>query len=169
MALFKILLKHEDAIASHKVFYEGDFAVTEMERRSYFDIFPLNLVTAYVDLPGGNEWDGLISTDGKKIVMTEGKWRDKSAHKKVYQFSLDDIESIEANYNILNMLLKKPSKGLTMKKSGYLVKLLLMVGSFFLLVPLQSFIFKGNFASVYLQDRFDAEDKFKSLLNLWNP
>ena len=64
------------------------------------------------------------------------------------------------------MLLKKPSKGLTMKKSGYLVKLLLMVGSFFLLVPLQSFIFKGNFASVYLQDRFDAEDKFKLLLNL---
>ena len=80
--------------------------------------------------------------------------------------NLDDIESIEANYNILNMLLKKPSKGLTMKKSGYLVKLLLMVGSFFILVPLQSFIFKGNFASVYLRDNFDAEDKFKSLLNL---
>lgn len=166
MALFKFSLKHEDAIASHKSFYEGDFEVLEMERRSYFDIFPLNLVTSYVDLPGGNEWDGIISTDGKKIVMTESKWRDKSAHKKVYEFSLDDIEFMDASYLRLNILFNKPYKGLTMKKSGYLVKLLLMVCSLFIVVVLQSFIFKGNYASVYLDDNFGNADKFKSLLNL---
>ena len=92
MALFKFNLKHQDCIDSHKSFYNEDFEVLPMRRRNYFDIFPLNLLIAYIDPPGSGEWDGIISTNGKKIVMTEGKMLNLAKHKKVYEFNLDEIK-----------------------------------------------------------------------------
>ena len=69
MALFKFNLTHEDAIKSHQSFYSDTFEVLPMRRCGYFDIFPLNVLIAYAGVNGGGEWDGIISTDGKKIVI----------------------------------------------------------------------------------------------------
>jgi hypothetical protein len=166
MALFKLTLKHQDAIDSHKPFYDGDFEVLPMTRRNYFDIFPLNIVIAYADPPGSGEWDGIISTNGKKIVLTESKWANIAKHKKVYEYNLDEIDSITPNMYGLTMTLKNHVKGLTKSKGNYFLKYPLFLFSFGLAFMLQSFLFKGKIAEIHLKNDFKNEDKFKSLLNI---
>ena len=107
MPLFRFIVKHEHAIESHKPFYNNDdFEVVLMTRRQYFDVFPLNLILAYADAPFTTEWDGIISTDGKKIVITESKWRRADQHKKVFEYNLDEIDSMTFNWTDLNFTLK---------------------------------------------------------------
>jgi len=162
MALFKLTLKHQDAIDSHQPFYDGNFEVLPMRRRGFFDIFPLNLLFAYADMAPG-EWDGIISTNGKKIVITQSKWRDQAKHKKVYEFDLDEIESIKSSYIGLTLILKNHVKGLTMSKVNYFLKyplVILTLGGFL------HFLLKGKLSEIHLKNDFENEDKFKSLLNI---
>ncbi|MDC0005389.1 hypothetical protein OAE42_01620 [Gammaproteobacteria bacterium] len=166
MALFKINLKHQDCIDSHKSFYNEDFEVLPMRRRNYFDIFPLNLLIAYADPPGSGEWEGIISTNGKKIVMTEGKWLNLAKHKKVYEYKLDEIDSITSSHYGITLILKNHVKGLTMSKGNYFLKYFILIGSLFIAFMLQSFLFKGKIAEIHLRNEFKNEDKFKSLLNV---
>lgn len=166
MALFKFSLKHQDAIDSHQPFYDGDFEVLPMKRRNYFDIFPLNILIAYVDLPFSGEWDGIISTNGKKIVLTESKWSNVAKHKKVYEYSLDELDSITSNMYGLTMTLKNHVKGLTKSKGNYFLKYFIFLFSLGIAFLLQSFLFKGNIAEIQLENDFENEDKFKSLLNI---
>tara|TARA_Y100001970_G_C13775932_1_gene622842 strand:+ start:70 stop:576 length:507 start_codon:yes stop_codon:yes gene_type:complete len=166
MALFKFNLKHQDCIDSHKSFYNEDFEVLPMRRRNYFDIFPLNLLIAYIDPPGSGEWDGIISTNGKKIVMTEGKMLNLAKHKKVYEFNLDEIDSITSSYYGITMIFKNHVKGLTKSKGNYFLKYFIFIFSFSIAFMLQSFLFKGKIADIHLKDDFKNEDKFKSLLKL---
>lgn len=162
MALFKLTLKHQDAIDSHQPFYDGNFEVLPMRRRGFFDIFPLSLLFAYADMAPG-EWDGIISTNGKKIVITQSKWRDPAKHKKVYEFDLDEIESIKSSYLGLTLILKNHVKGLTMSKVNYFLKyplVILTLGGVF------HFLLKGKLSEIHLKNDFENEDKFKSLLNI---
>ncbi len=167
MALFRFIVKHEHAIESHKSFYDNDdFEVLLMKRRQYFDVFPLNLLIAYADPPFTTEWDGIISTDGKKIVITQSKWRRADQHKKVFEFSLDDIESMTFNYTDLNLTLKNHVKGLTMSKGNFLLKYLLFYVTLTFAMFFQTYIFKGKIAKIFLENDFDNRDKFVSLLKL---
>ena len=167
MALFRFIVKHEHAIESHKSFYDNDdFEVLLMKRRQYFDVFPLNLLIAYADPPFTTEWDGIISTDGKKIVITQSKWRRADQHKKVFEFSLDDIESMTFNYTDLNLTLKNHVKGLTMSKGNFLLKYLLFYVTLTIAMVFQTYLFKGKIAKIFLENNFDNRDKFVSLLKL---
>ncbi len=167
MALFRFIVKHEHAIESHKSFYDNDdFEVLLMKRRQYFDVFPLNLLIAYADPPFTTEWDGIISTDGKKIVITQSKWRRADQHKKVFEFSLDDIESMTFNYTDLNLTLKNHVKGLTMSKGNFLLKYLLFYVTLTFAMFFQTYLFKGKIAKIFLENDFDNRDKFVSLLKL---
>ncbi len=163
---FKLLLNHQDAIDSHKSFYSEDFEVLPTERRCYFDIFPINIVTSFADFPGANEWDGIISTNGKKIVMTESKWKNPAEHKKVYEYSLDEIDSIASDHYGLTMTLKSHVKGLTKSKGNHFLKILIFFCTFGIAYMLQSFLFKGNVVDMHLKNDFNNEDKFKTLLNI---
>ena len=165
MPLFRFILKHEHAIESHKSFYNNDdFEVVLMQRRNYFDIFPLNVILAYANAPFTTEWDGIISTDGKKIVITEGKWRRADQHKKVFEYNLDEIDSMTFNYNELYLNLKNHAKGLTMSKGNYFLKYLIFFGTFSFAMFFQTYLFKGKFAKIYLENGFNNRDKFASLL-----
>ena len=130
MPLFRFVLKHEHAIESHKPFYNNDdFEVVLMQRRNYFDIFPLNVIIEYGNPPFTTEWDGIISTDGKKIVITESKWRRADQHKKVFEYNLDEIDSMTFGYADLYLTLKNHVKGLTMSKGNYFLKYLIFFGT----------------------------------------
>jgi len=166
MAFFKLTLKHEDAIDSHKSFYSEHFEVLPMKRRNYFDIFPLNVLIAYIELPGSGEWDGIISTNGKKIVITESKWANPAKHKKVFEFNLDEIDSIIPSFYGITMTLKSHVKGLTKSKGNYFLKYFIFICSIGIAFILQSFLFKGKIADIHLQNDFKNEDKFKALLNI---
>ena len=165
MPLFRFVVKHEHAIESHKPFYNNDdFEVVLMTRRQYFDVFPLNLILAYADAPFTTEWDGIISTDGKKIVITESKWRRADQHKKVFEYNLDEIDSMTFNWADLNFTLKNHVKGLTMSKGNPFLKYLIFYGTLSFAMFFQTYLFKGNIAKIYLEDGFKNRDKFVSLL-----
>jgi hypothetical protein len=162
-------LKHDEAISSHQCFYNEneDFEVMPMERQGYFQIFPLNIVLAYADNTGIGNWDGIISTNGKKIVVTRSKWIDKAKHKKVFEHSLDDIESVTSPWgNDLNVIYKNNVEGLTRSKGNYFLKFLLFFGTLLMAFFLQNYLFKGNFLLVDLDNDFKNLDKFKSMINI---
>ena len=165
MPLFRFVLKHEHAIESHKPFYNNDdFEVVLMQRRNYFDIFPLNVIIEYANPPFTTEWDGIISTDGKKIVITESKWRRADQHKKVFEYNLDEIDSMTFGYADLYLTLKNHVKGLTMSKGNYFLKYLIFFGTLSFAMFFQTYLFKGKIAKISLQNGFNNRDKFVSLL-----
>jgi hypothetical protein len=165
MALFRFILKHEHAVESHKPFYNNDdFEVVLMKRLNYFDIFPLNVFIAYADPPFTSEWDGIISTDGKKIVITQSKWRRADQHKKIFEYSLDEIDSMSSNHYFLNLTLKNHAKGLTMSKGNYFLKYLIFFGTLTFAMMFQTYLFKGKIAKISLENDFKNRDKFISLL-----
>ena len=165
MALFRFNLKHEHAVESHRPFYNNDdFEVVLMKRLNYFDIFPLNVLIAYADPPFTTEWDGIISTDGKKIVITQSKWRRSDQHKKIFEYNFDEVDSMSLNGYFLNLTLKNHVKGLTMSKGNYFLKYLIFFGTLAFAMFFQTYLFKGKIAKIYLENDFKNRDKFISLL-----
>ena len=164
MALFNLNLTHEDAIKSHQSFYSDTFEVLPMRRRGYFDIFPLNVLIAYAGVNGGGEWDGIISTDGKKIVITESKWANQAKHKKVFECNLDEVESMTHTGSRLSILFQNSIKGLTMAKGNYFLKYLIFFCTLSLAFVFASYFFKGNLLNVQLKNDFKNKEKFTSLL-----
>jgi len=165
MGMFKLELTYEDAKSSHQSFYDDDFEVMPMKRRGFWDIFPLNILIAYVDLPGGGEWDGIISTNGKKIVITQSKWANAANHKKTFEFNLDDIDTLTDNYVNLSILFKNNVKGLTMAKVNYFIKYPIFFGTFGVAFLLTSILFKGKLLNIRLKNDFDNLENFISKLN----
>ena len=159
---------HEQSIKSHQSFYDGDFEVVKFTRKDYFEIFPLNLLISYASPPGGGNWEGLISTDGKKIVITKSTYFDGASNKKFFEHSLNEIESIAHKWNKhdIKFLFKNNVKGLTMAEGNYFLKYLIFLGTFSVAYMLQGFIFKGKILEIDPDDGFGNLEKFKSLLNL---
>ena len=157
-----ISLSKEEAMSSHQPFYDGDFEVMPMERCNFWDFFPLNLVDS---LPGMGNWNGIISTDGKKVVITESKWSNRAKHKKVFTFEVNDIESISDGYRKISINFHQPIKKLTMASINPIIKLILFFGTIGIAGMLTSFVFKGKLLEIQLDDQFKNEDKFKNLLN----
>ena len=114
-----------------------------MQRRNYFDIFPLNVIIDYANPPFTTEWDGIISTDGKKIVITESKWRRADQHKKVFEYNLDEIDSMTFGYADLYLTLKNHVKGLTMVKVT-ISSNTLFFGTLSFAMFFQTYLFKGK-------------------------
>lgn len=159
-------LSIEEAMSSHQSFYDGDFEVMLMERCNFWDFFPLNLAMAFADsLPGMGNWNGIISTDGKKFVITESKWSNLAKHKKVFKFEINDIESISHGSRKTSINFNQPVKKLTMASVNPIVKTILFFGTIGIVALLTSFIFKGKLLEIQLDDQFGNEDRFKNLLN----
>ena len=162
-----INLKEDEAKASHGIFYNETFEVMPVERCNFWDIFPINLILALADgLPGTGNWGGIISTDGKKVVITQSKWSNLAKHKKIFEFNIEDIVSIEHKGNKVNLMLNKTIKGLTMAKVNYFIKLPLFIftiGIAGLFTPL----FRGKFLVLDLDDQFKNLEAFKVHLSKW--
>jgi hypothetical protein len=161
-----ISLNKEDATASHQSFYDGDFEVMPMERCNFWDFFPINLINVFVELPGMDNWNGIISTDGKKVVITESKWSNLAKHKKVFTFEVNDIESISDGYRKIGINFHQPIKKLTMASINPIIKLILFFGTIGIIALLTSFVFKGKLLEIELDDQFENEKQFKNLLNI---
>ena len=170
MAWFKLNLTHKDAIESHQQFYEGDFEVMPMKRRGYFDIFPLNLLIAYADFSvGGAEWDGIISTDGKKIVVTKSGWANEAKHRKVFECSPDEINSVTARGSAVEILFHNNVEGLTMARGNYFLKYIIFICTLALAFIFARFLFKGKLLKAQLKNEFKNREKFVALLKRQQP
>ena len=159
---------HDESIESHQSFYNEDFEVVKFTRKDYFEIFPLSVLIAYASPPGGGNWDGLISTDGKKIVITKSSYFNGASNKKSFEHSLSEIESIAHKWNEhdIKFVFKNNIKGLTMSEGNQFLKYVIFFCTFSLAYMLQSFLFRGNILEIDPNDEFGNLDKFKSLLNL---
>ena len=160
-----INLKEDEAKASHAVFYTESFEVMPVERCNFWDFFPISLILSLIEgLPGTGNWGGIISTDGKKVVITQSAWSNLAKHKKTFEFDIEDIVSKEHKGKKINLMLNKTVKGLTMAKVNSFIKLLLFIftiGIAGLFTPL----YRGKSLVLNLDDQFGNLEAFKARLS----
>jgi len=122
MGIFKKILKkletsHEEAKTAHSSFYQDEFEISQMERRNFWDFFPMNLIFWYVEMPFVSNWDGLISSNGEKVVITRPKRTSYTGDlKKVgrtYEISSATVNSIKIKKNKIRIKFNKRIKGIT--------------------------------------------------------
>ena len=168
MGLFKTKIKsHEELVASHQSFYNGEFEVLQMERKSFWDIFPLNLLIAYAEAPFPGEWKGIISTNGEKIIITQSKKMNATKHKKVFEFLVEDIDSYDRKWNEKFMFKNKIS-GLTQTNVNYFLKypiFICTIGACLFISPFAHMFHNGRLLNLKYKDEFGNEEKFLKLLN----
>ena len=103
-----ISLKEDEAKASHAVFYNESFEVMPVERCNFWDVFPISLLLSLAEgLPGTGNWGGIISTDGKKVVITQSAWSNLAKHKKTFgQLSLKNKQRLSHRYKAFSKIKK---------------------------------------------------------------
>mgnify|MGYP001221987342 CR=1 FL=1 len=89
-----VTVTHDEAKFAHQSFYEGDFEVVSMARSGFSDYFPFSLAYGISDI---GSWRGLISTDGKKMVVTKSKALDLAKVKKSFEIEVADISKVKFN------------------------------------------------------------------------
>lgn len=115
-----VTVSHDEAKFAHQDFYEDEFEVVLMQRSGYYDFFPYSLFHGVSDI---GSWEGLISTDGKKVVVTKSKYTNLAKVKKTFEFNVSDIR--EVKFGILKAYFKfdKKISGLTMPGTYGVIKL----------------------------------------------
>ncbi len=104
----KLFANKEDAIKLHSPFYEGKFEVIPvMHLGSFYSWFILGPSSRI------NCWDGYLSTDGKKLVITESGWMKMGIIKNQWTLSLDSIETIRLKNDRIQLYTKEKNSGLT--------------------------------------------------------
>ena len=105
-----ISIKKDEAIYAHQDFYKGSFEVVQIKRSGVFDFPPFSFVYGISDI---GSWDGLISTNGKKIVVTKSAYTDLSRVVGKFEFNISDI--IKTNIGVFKttLTLRNNINGLT--------------------------------------------------------
>lgn len=143
----------EEAIFLHQDHYSGSFEILHFIRAGFWDFFPFSMVYGISDWGG---WQGLISTDGKKIVVSKSAWTNMSKVKKTFEFSVDEIEKVNFGFLRVSFKLNRKVSGLTMLGLPYLFKLIVF--------PQILGILGGKFFQIKVQDNFDSDTGFQKLL-----
>ena len=156
-----ISINHDEAKSAHQSFYDGDFEVMPMERCNYWDFFPASLIFAIVDMPFTSNWEGLVSTDGHKVIITRSKWSDLAKPKKTFEFKLDDLNFIKFGPVKITMKFDNKIKGLTMLGVNPLIKLASIVTVVGIFIPL---FIGGKVLQIKVDDQYQNKERLKSLL-----
>lgn len=114
-----VSISHDQAKFAHAEHYSKPFEVVAMKRSGQWDFPPFSWVYGISDF---GSWDGLISTDGEKIIVTRSKWKDKAEVSDTFTFNLSEVNSLNIGTFKTTFKLNKKIKGLT--KGGMLKALL---------------------------------------------
>ena len=146
-------ITHDEAKYTHQNFYTGNFEVIRMKRSGKWDFPPLSFVYGLSDF---GSWDGLISTDGNKIVITKSAYANLAKVTDTYEFSIENLKAVKTGLFKTRLTLGEKIKGLS--KGSALSSLLIFPGVTFFIFP----AFVGMFMSQKIFE-FRPEDEFKNL------
>lgn len=152
-----VTIKEEEAKFAHQNYYSGPFEVIKMKRSGPLDFPPFSFFYGASDF---GSWDGLMSTDGKKIVVTQCTYLDLAKVKNVYEFSVSDIDRFEQGVTKSKLTLKEKIKGLT--KGSALRSLMIFPGFVLYLIPA---IIAWRMPEKIFE--FRPEDEFKNLTKFY--
>jgi len=159
-------ITHDEARFAHQKFYSNEFEVIVIQRRGWWDFPPMSFAYGVSDI---GSWQGLISTDGQKVVITRSSYTNLSEVKSVFEFEKKDIENIETGIFKTTITLSNEVESLT--KPSTLHVILICIGFLFYVVP-GIFLLK-KFPRKFFAYRetpsigtgFDNSDKFKKMLS----
>ena len=157
-----ISITQDEAKFAHQSFYDGEFEILQIMRSGPFDYFPFSMFYALSDM---GSWNGLMSTDGNKIVITRSKYLDLAKAKKTYEFDVDKIESSKFGTFKVTLKINEKIKGIT--KSSSLILRILNIALKFMIVGLFFEIgSKGQqFQARIETSNFDNSEKFEALIS----
>ena len=156
----KLTIKEDEAKFIHQKYYNSDFEVIEIKRSGIFDFPPFSLVYGISDI---GSWDGLMSTDGHKFVVTKSAYMNLEKVKQVFEFERKDLEEIKKGTFKNTFSFKSNVKGLT--KLPSILAVIFTVLSFYLVGLILFFVIKGKIFQFRPSNNFKNLDKFNSLLN----
>jgi hypothetical protein len=108
----KLTIKEDEAKFIHQKFYSGDFEIIEIKRSGIFDFPPFSFVYGISDI---GSWDGLMSTDGNKFVVTKSAYFNVEEIKQIFEFDRKDLAAIKKGVFKTTLSFKAEIKGLTKK------------------------------------------------------
>lgn len=152
-----VTVTHDEAKFAHQSFYEGDFEVVSMARSGFSDYFPFSLAYGISDI---GSWSGLISTDGKKMVVTRSKALDLAKVKKSFEIEVADISKVKFNIAKTYFTFNKKIPGLTMPSVHWSIKIL-TIGVF---TPILYPFLSKKTLIIRIDDEFENKDAFADLL-----
>jgi hypothetical protein len=154
-----ISIKKDEAKYAHQDFYKGSFEVIPMKRSGFYDFPPFSFVYGISDI---GSWDGLISTNGKKVVVTKSAYTDLSKVVKKFEFDVSEIENKKIGVFKTTLTLKNKISGLT--KGSILKSILIFPGIFFFIPAFFVFFLPSKIFQFRLNNDFGNIEKFKALL-----
>ena len=157
-------LSYEEAKFAHQQYYDDNFEVITIKRSGYFNFFPFSLIHGLSDI---GEWEGLFSTNGKKIIISKSANLDTSKIVKIYSFPLTYITDVNIDKTFGKYItLEKPEKGFTRSKLNGLAKLILFLSIYgipFLFVY-EKYMGKNKHFVFGVEEDYGVLDKFKKLI-----
>ena len=145
-------IKHPDAIKMHQDFYEKDFEVIKFEKCGSFSYG----LWEVFDGATPNAWEGLVSTDGDKVVFTKGGYFKEGKITKSWELSKTDIVDIKHGTFKTQINFKDKHKGLT--TASLFEIFMLFMGILWLL------FYKSKRVVIRPENSFDNLEKFNALL-----
>ena len=145
-------IKHPDAIKMHQDFYEKDFEVIKFEKCGSFSYG----LWEVFDGATPNAWEGLVSTDGDKVVFTKGGYFKEGKITKSWELSKTDIVDIKHGTFKTQINFKDKHKGLT---TASLFEILMLMGGMLWLL-----FYKSKRVVIRPENSFDNLEKFNALL-----
>ncbi len=106
-----VTITKDQARHAHASHYTKPFEVIRMTRSGPWDFPPYSWVYGISDF---GSWEGLISTDGEKVVVTRSSFLDLSSTKATYEFKVSDIEDLKFGIFKTTIKLKHKIPGLRM-------------------------------------------------------
>ena len=103
-----------------------------------------------------NAWEGLVSTDGDKVVFTKGGYFKEGKITKSWELSKTDIVDIKHGTFKTKINFKDKHKGLT---TASLIEILMLMGGMLWLL-----FYKSKRVVIRTENSFDNLEKFNALL-----
>ena len=157
----KLSITEDEAKFIHQKFYSGNFEVIEITNSGLLDFPPMSFVYGVSDM---GSWDGLMSTDGNKFVVTRSAMLDITKVKEVFEFERRDLTSVKTGIFKTTLSLKNNVKGLAKLSSIQL--LLICISMITIILPLiLFFVLERKTFQLRPKNTFKNLVKFKALLN----
>ena len=151
----KFIINHEDAAMLHKDFYSGNFEIIKGTRSGAFDVPPWSFFYGASDING---WDGLISTDGKKLVFSKGGYFKQGKITKHWEIDTEKLDSVSRGTFKTRFNFAEKVSGLTTKSFFEAILLLALA-----IVPF--LIYKSKKVNFRIADDFGNLDSFFKLID----
>jgi len=151
----KLIINHEKAIEMHSDFYKKDFEVVKIGVCGFMD-------NALFALAGGGNfggWEGLLSTDGEKIIFSKGGFFAQGKITESWELSKSDIEDIKQGPFRTKINFKEKQKGLTTAGLFELFMRTLIFGVGLLLI-------RNKRVGFRTRDEFKNLEKFQNLFTM---